>query len=266
MEIKNFNNWLNESEDQDRIINSDLIGRLIEDVEFLKKLPKNALTFEVLKNGQQPPKKFYGIRIITHGSIYNQINRLLDETEFDVVPDMIGNYVRITISIDENLPEGDFKINQLYDWKDRHNVTVLANPGNYEDLKNVVEKSIEHIFEKFKQVRLVIPANIKRMEGFSDKIKESVKSVYDGIVDSFLENGDVPNNLVNDDILTEIFTKTLLENPQYIERINGLPEIAKKRIFKSTLEIFKDGNIDINQKTLTAIKSLFRVKKTWGMI
>jgi hypothetical protein len=267
MEIKNFNTWITESEDLDNgIVNKDHIDKLINDVDFLKRIPKGDLRFEVLKNGQQPPLKFYQIRIMTHGSLYRQINRLLDETGFDVVPDMVGNYITITILIDDILPEGDFKIKQLYDWSERHNMTVLSNPKNYDQLKNVVEKSIEHIFEKIKQVRLIVPSNIRKIEGFSDKIKESVKSLYDGIIDNFIENGSIPNELIDDDILTEIFTKTLHENPQYMEKINGLPPSAKKRIFKSSLDLFKDDNIEINQKTLNGIVAFFKVKKTWGMI
>jgi len=75
MEIKNFNTWITESEDPDNgIVNKDHIDKLINDVDFLKRVPKGDLRFEVLKNGQQPPLKFYLIRIMTHGSLYRQIN------------------------------------------------------------------------------------------------------------------------------------------------------------------------------------------------
>lgn len=269
MEVKNFNSWLNESEGDDKIVNQEFAEKLISDIPFLKRLSGNSAVLGIYKdykNGQQLQKNHYILRLSLHKNLHKQVEKLLNEMEFDTVPDLISGSINIKIRIDESLPKGDFKISELYDWKDRHTLSVSANPENYSQLKNTLEKSIEHLFEEFKKVRIIIPSNIKRIEGLAGKIKDNVKSLYDSMIDEFYENGDLPENLINDDILTEIFTKTLLENPQYIEQVNKLHTSAKKRIFSSGLDVFKGGEIEINQKNLGLIKALFTAKKTWSMI
>lgn len=261
MKIKDFNNWINESEES--IVNQNFASRLLSDVSFLRKLPKNEgdVNLHTVKDTEA-----YIIRLLMSSTLNKEVNRLLDLTEFETMPDMIAPSVRIRIQIDHSLKGGESKVKELYDWADRHLLVVYANPENYEQLKKVVEESIDHLFAQFKNVRLIMPANIKKIGGFSDKIKDNVKSLYDNIIDEYYETGKLPENVVEGNILAEIFTKTLLENPQYIEQINKLPESSKKRIFKSALEVFKGDSIEINQKNLSIIKSLYKAKKAWSLI
>jgi len=273
MGVKSFNNWINESEDS--IANADFARRLESDVKLFKQILSGQrisrgqiskiIDVYTDKTGQNRGGKSYLIRIPFHNDLNKQILNLLVNTEVEVVPDLVSGMAKIKINIDESLNKGDFDIKELYDWKDRHTLNVSANPENYQQLKEVVEKSIEHLFKEFKSVRFILPANIKKISGFSEKIKENVKELYDNIIDEFYENGNLPENLVENDILAEVFTKTLLENPQYIEDIDNLQVSAKKKIFKSVLKVFGD-DVKIDLKNLNLVKSISKAKKTWGMI
>jgi hypothetical protein len=269
MGLKSFNNWINESENS--IVNDDFARRLESDVKLLKQITAKQNTSRGLASklidvyGSTPEQKSYLIRIPMNNDLNKEINSLLANTEFDVVPDLVSGIAKIKIQIDQSLNKGSFDIKELYDWKDRHVLNVSANPENYQQLKEIVEKSIDHLFEEFKKVRFILPANIKRISGFADKIKANVKELYDNMIDEFYSEGHLPENLIEKDILAEIFAKTLLENPQYIEAIDKLQLSAKKRIFQSALKVF-DEDVKIDLKTLNLVKSLSKAKKTWGMI
>lgn len=269
MGLKTFNNWINESESN--IVNDDFARSLESDVKLLKKIvsrqnASRGLTSKLIDvYGPAKGEKSYIMKIPMNNDLNKEINSLLANTEFDVVPDLVSGIARIKIQIDPSLNKGSFDIKELYDWKDRHTLNVSANPENYQQLKEIVEKSIDHLFEEFKKVRFILPANIKKISGFADKIKANVKELYDNMIDEFYREGHLPENLIDKDILAEIFAKTLLENPQYIETIDSLPVSAKKRIFQSALKVF-DADVKIDLKTLNLVKSISKAKKTWGMI
>ena len=180
---------------------------------------------------------------------------------------MVSNFIRIKIELDESLHPGESKILDIHNWKDRHTLKVQANPKDYDQLKKVVEKSLIHLFDKFKEVRYVMPRDLRVIQGFSERIKDNVKSLYDNIIDDFYDDGALERDLVDDNILAEIFVKTLLENPEYIEKVDAMTKYAKRKIFKGALDVFKDNeDFTIDSKKLSVMKSYFKAKSTWDLI
>jgi hypothetical protein len=270
MGTSKFKEWLGESEDTNNVFNEENAKRIQDDVAFISKFSRRSK----IQNHNDPvsitvdnTSPGYYIRLSFTANLYRAIEKLLNVTDFDVVPDMVSNFIRIKIELDESLQSGESKILDIQDWKDRHILKVKANPKDYEQLKKVVEKSLEHLFDKFKKVRYVIPRDLKIIQGFSERIKDNVKSLYDNIIDDFYDDGALDRDLVDDDILAEIFVKTLLENPEYIERVDAMSKPAKKKIFKGALDLFKDDeDLKIDSKKLTSMRSFFKVRSTWDLI
>ena len=266
MGTSKFKEWVNESESTDSVFNEENAKRIYDDVAFISKFSrrnKKEIT-SVTVNKTNPG---YDIRLSFTGNLYKAIEKLLNVTDFDVVPDMVSNFIRIKIELDESLQAGESKILDIHDWKDRHTLKVQANPKDYDQLKRVVEKSLTHLFDKFKKVRYVMPRDLKIIQGLSDRIKANVKSLYDNIIDDFYGDGTLEGDLVSDDILAEIFVKTLLENPEYVDRVDAMSKFSKKRIFKGALDIFKgDEDLKIDSEKLRTMKSYFKARSAWDLI
>jgi hypothetical protein len=270
MGTSKFKEWLGESDETDNIFNEDNAKRIHDDVAFISKFSKRSK----IQNHNNPveitvDKTFpgYYIRLSFTSNLYKAIEKLLNVTDFDVVPDMVSNFIRIKIELDESLHPGESKILDIHNWKDRHTLKVQANPKDYDQLKKVVEKSLIHLFDKFKEVRYVMPRDLRVIQGFSERIKDNVKSLYDNIIDDFYDDGALERDLVDDNILAEIFVKTLLENPEYIEKVDAMTKYAKRKIFKGALDVFKDNeDFTIDSKKLSVMKSYFKAKSTWDLI
>jgi hypothetical protein len=272
MRTSKFNEWLGESDETDSIFNEDNAKRIHDDVAFISKFSKRS---KIQNHNQIDPASItvnkstpgYDIRLSFTGNLYKAIEKLLNVTDFDVVPDMVSNFIRIKIELDESLQPGESKILDIHDWKDRHTLKVQANPKDYDQLKKVVGKSLTHLFDKFKKVRYVMPRDLKVIQGFSERIKDNVKSLYDNIIDDFYEDGSLERDLVDNDILAEIFIKTLLQNPEYIGKVDAMSKPAKKKIFKGALEVFKNNeDLKIDSETLAIMKSYFKARSVWSLI
>lgn len=265
MEVKNFNNWINESSDKSRnFLDQDFSEKLYADLDFTKNDRRKYVDIDRKLEAKVP---YYLITIKTYvGEIKTEIEKLLDLTGFDTVPDLIGHFLSIKISIDESLNIGEYEIKKTYEWDERHRINVIANPRDYNQLKSITEEALDYLIEKLKDVRLIAPSNIKKIEGLSSKIIQNVKDLYDNLIDEFYNNPSTLSEIVDKDILSEIFTKTLLENPQYIESVDKLPISAKKRIFHGFIKLFNEDNIEINEKNLKTIKNVLKTRKIWKMI
>ena len=272
MGTSKFKEWLGESDETDNIFNEDNAKRIHNDVAFISKFSRknearNQGHLDLASVTVNKSTPGYDIRLSFTGNLYKAIEKLLNVTDFDVVPDMVSNWIRIKIDLDESLQPGESKILDIHDWKDRHILKVQANPKDYDQLKKVVEKSLIHLFDKFKKVRYVMPRDLKTIQGLSDRIKDNVKSLYDNIIDDFYDDGSLERDLVDDDILAEIFVKTLLENPEYIDKVNAMSKYARKKIFKGALDLFKgDEEFTLDPKKLTSMRSFFKVRSTWDLI
>lgn len=273
MGTSKFKEWVNESGSTDSVFNEENANRIHDDVAFISKFSRrnksqNHSHVDLASVTVNKTNPGYDIRLSFTGNLYKAIEKLLNATDFDVVPDMVSNFIRIKIELDESLQSGESKILDIHDWKDRHTLKVQANPKDYDQLRKVVEKSLTHLFDKFKKVRYVIPRDLKTIQGLSDRIKDNVKSLYDNIIDDFYDDGSLERDLVDDDILAEIFVKTLLENPEYIDKVNSsMSKYARKKIFKGALDLFKgDEEFKLDIKKLGAMRSFFKVRSTWDLI
>ena len=127
MGTSKFKEWVNESESTNSVFNEENAKRIYDDVAFISKFSRRNKKeiASVIVNKTNPG---YDIRLSFTGNLYKAIGKLLNVTDFDVVPDMVSNFIRIKIELDESLQSGESKILDIHDWKDRHTLKVQANP------------------------------------------------------------------------------------------------------------------------------------------
>ena len=288
MTTKKFNNWLNEdsAKDQSIEITPELISKL-EDATGLDKWRSSRYFSD------QSPSHVYGIsnlykdrkkpliypdvktpstlRIViptmNPSNIRASFTKIEDLLEVNIIPDYLTGTGNIIIEFieDHDIRNGSVAMEKLSGWNNRNKITFRYEANNYTDLVGVIKKGLDEAFEFLKDVRIVIPADIKKIPGVKAYMEDRIREIYNQMLAEVRENGEVEGEL-DDNIFAQIIIMILEDHPNLIDDFNSLPEKAKNKWLGGVKELFTDGNIEINKKNMQSIKAYLNVKKAWYLI
>jgi hypothetical protein len=288
MTTKKFNNWLNEdsTRDQSIEITPELISKL-EDATGLDKWRSSKYfsdqsTSQVfgisnLYSDRKKPLIYPDVKVpstlriaiptMNPSNIRKSFMKIEDLLEVNIIPDYLMGMWNIIIEFveDPNIRNGSVVMEDLKRWDDRHKITFRYKANNYTDLVEVIKKGLDEAFEFLKDVRIVIPADIKKIPGVKAYMGDKIREIYNQMLDEVRENGEVEGEL-DDNIFAQLIISILDEHPNLIDDFNNLPERAKNKWLAGVKEIFPEGDIEISKKSIETIKAFLNVKKSFYLI
>lgn len=283
MTTKKFNSWLTENSSGDTMIEitPDIISKLETDTGlsewgknkyFSSGQPaynsQNSYSSRGAILYQQPDKKLrIIIPLMKPSNIKNNFTSLEDLLEVNLIPDYMAGSFYITIEFSENpdIKPGSLIMEEVKNWNNRHRISFQYNAKDYSDLLAVVNKGLDEAFEFLKDIRIVIPSDIKKIPGVKAYMEDKVREIYNKMLEEIRETGDAVEDIDNN-IFAQLIITILEEHPNLMDDFNNLPEKAKDKWLHGVKEIFPDGKIEINKKSIDSIKAFLNVKNSFYLI
>ena len=284
MSTKKFNIWLSENSDENNKleITYDMIAKLKADSiiskwadsKFYKEESNVVYGIEnIYKDKDTRPIIYPGndgrlripIQVQKPNNIRLSYMRLENLLDVNIIPDYFTNPIIIEFVSSLDVNPGSIIMDPVRIWGSMRRIIFNYNANDYEDLLNVINKGVEEAFEFFRDIRIVVPSDLKKIPGIKTYMENKVREIYDKMLDEIKETGDVEGEL-DDNIFAQLIITILEEHPNLIDDFNNLPERAKDKWLSGVNEIFKDKPIEISGKTIESIKAYLNVKKSFYLI
>lgn len=284
MSTKKFNIWLSENSDENNKleITYDMIAKLKADSiiskwadsKFYKEESNVVYGIEnIYKDKDTRPIIYPGndgrlripIQVQKPNNIRLSYMRLENLLDVNIIPDYFTNPIIIEFVSSLDVNPGSIIMDPVRNWGSMRRIIFNYNANDYEDLLNVINKGVEEAFEFFRDIRIVVPSDLKKIPGIKTYMENKVREIYDKMLDEIKETGDVEGEL-DDNIFAQLIITILEEHPNLIDDFNNLPERAKDKWLSGVNEIFKDKPIEISGKTIESIKAYLNVKKSFYLI
>ena len=111
----------------------------------------------------------------------------------------------------------------------------------------------------------MVPSDIKKIPGVKAYMEDKVREIYNKMLEEIRETGDAVED-IDDNIFAQLIITILEEHPNLMDDFNNLPEKAKDKWLHGVKEIFPDGKIEINKKSIDSIKAFLNVKNSFYLI
>lgn len=285
MSTKKFNIWLSENsnEDQKLEITYDMIAKLKRDSNISKWSDSKfygsesnvyGYGMENIYKDQDPTPVIYPgnngtlripIQVKKPSNIISSYSRLENLLDVNIIPDYFTNLIIIEFVRSSDVNSGSIIMDPVRNWNNRRRIIFNYNANDYKDLLDVINKGVDEAFEFFRDIRIVVPADLKKIPGVKTYMENKVREIYNKMLDEIKETGDVEGEL-DDNIFSQLIITILEEHPNLIDDFNNLPERAKDKWLSGAKEMFKDKPIEITKETLVSIKAYLNIKKAFYLM
>lgn len=285
MSTKKFNIWLSENsnEDQKLEITYDMIAKLKKDSNISKWSDSKfygsesnvyGYGMENIYKDQDPTPVIYPgnngtlripIQVKKPSNIISSYSRLENLLDVNIIPDYFTNLIIIEFVRSSDVNSGSIIMDPVRNWNNRRRIIFNYNANDYKDLLDVINKGVDEAFEFFRDIRIVVPADLKKIPGVKTYMENKVREIYNKMLDEIKETGDVEGEL-DDNIFSQLIITILEEHPNLIDDFNNLPEGAKDKWLSGAKEMFKDKPIEITKETLVSIKAYLNIKKAFYLM
>jgi hypothetical protein len=285
MSTKKFNIWLSENsnEDQKLEITYDMIAKLKKDSNISKWSDSKfygsesnvyGYGMENIYKDQDPTPVIYPgnngtlripIQVKKPSNIISSYSRLENLLDVNIIPDYFTNLIIIEFVRSSDVNSGSIIMDPVRNWNNRRRIIFNYNANDYKDLLDVINKGVDEAFEFFRDIRIVVPADLKKIPGVKTYMENKVREIYNKMLDEIKETGDVEGEL-DDNIFSQLIITILEEHPNLIDDFNNLPERAKDKWLSGAKEMFKDKPIEITKETLVSIKAYLNIKKAFYLM
>jgi hypothetical protein len=265
MKTRKFDEWeINES---NKDFSTDGIIKIVNKIPFF--MHNLNWMFTISTNSDYIQKeaivgrfRIKGIRIISN--ITSIIPELEKNTECHIIPSLLKrvSLYRIEFIKDDSLPLNQKKDEleaKLDTFVDSHILTINYNAENYKQLEEVIRNSVEILFDEFRDVRIVLPHQLRKVEGLNDAVKLYIRSVYNKMLDEFYENNklDPDDYIFNENTMLKLMGDIIDENPSLIPMINNIDPDTKEKWFK----LMGGNKIEIDKDFSSIIKNYMKILK-----
>ena len=285
MRTKKFNIWLSENSDENpRLeITYDMIAKLKKDSRISKWADNKFYRSEsnvygsgmenIYKDQDSTPVIYPGnngalripIQVKKPSNIISSYSRLENLLDVNIIPDYFTNLIIIEFARSSDVNPGSIIMDPVRNWSNRRRIIFKYNANDYRDLLNVINKGVDEAFEFFRDIRIVVPEDLKKIPGVKTYMENKVREIYNKMLDEIKETGDVEGEL-DDNIFAQLIITILGEHPNLIDDFNNLPEGAKDKWLSGAKEMFKDKPIEITKETLVSIKAYLNIKKAFYLM
>lgn len=274
MGLKQFNNFsIQESETKNKF--GDLIISE-EDLEFLNskgvdlasKINKDRKSnWSIIYRMWGKDAIVFSINLRDLG-VYDTIKNLEKFSDCDFLPNfLVRSSMTIRYFFKKDLSPGKYEIGPYFSSQNPPGtINVEVGFETLEGLAEVINESINEMFNDFKKVRVATSWDLRKAPVIEAYLRKEIRTIYSNLIDRFLEDGKMDPKDIDDSLNPILLASSLEENPDEIETFNSLPEKSRKELLTGWKPILKEEDLTLSMQKVSAIKKYLSVKKTWDYL